>query len=117
LFFILQKFLETGYDKLRRQPEKRAVVSALIADFGGQHDHNAIVKKWSDLKRRQMDQVRRLRAKYHPGKLLLTVMFFFKKVYFVRELERERSRPAGVGRPPPEAICHLSPCPGWQWRV
>ena len=86
----MQRFLEKGYDQLRRQPEKKAAVSALMTDFGGQHDHLAIVKKWSDLKRRHMDQVRRLRDRYHPGKLLLTVMFFFfqKCILCVNSKER-----------------------------
>ena len=75
----MQRFLEKGYDQLRRQPDKKAVVSSLMKDLGGQHDRLAIVKKWSDMKRRHMDRVRHIRDKYHPGKLLVTVMFFFPK--------------------------------------
>ncbi|XP_044137050.1 E3 ubiquitin-protein ligase RNF130 isoform X2 [Bufo gargarizans] len=59
-----QRILKKGYDRDRKQAEKRAivvgVVKALQKKFGRTHDEMQIVKKWSDLKRRHPDWVKEL---------------------------------------------------------
>ncbi|XP_044147023.1 uncharacterized protein LOC122935322 [Bufo gargarizans] len=63
--------LKKGYDRTRKQAEKRAivvgVVKALQKKFGRTHDEMQIVKKWSDLKRRHPDWVKEHSQRVCPG--------------------------------------------------
>ncbi|XP_044151401.1 uncharacterized protein LOC122939399 [Bufo gargarizans] len=68
---LLTRMLKKGYDRTRKQAEKRAivvgVVKALQKKFGRTHDEMQIVKKWSDLKRRHPDWVKELSERVCPG--------------------------------------------------
>ncbi|XP_056384401.1 tau-tubulin kinase 1-like [Hyla sarda] len=74
---LICRFLEKGYDQTRSQIVKKDIVHSLMRelrrDHGGRHDRMAVLKKWSDLKRRHMDRVRQIRDQYHPGATLATV--------------------------------------------
>ncbi|XP_044124936.1 probable ATP-dependent RNA helicase DDX4 [Bufo gargarizans] len=67
----ISRMLKKGYDRTRKQAEKRAivvgVVKALQKKFGRTHDEIQIVKKWSDLKRRHPDWVKELSQRVCPG--------------------------------------------------
>ncbi|XP_056388389.1 zinc finger translocation-associated protein-like [Hyla sarda] len=74
---LICRFLEKGYDQTRSQIVKKDIVRSLMRELrrkhGGRHDRMAVLKKWSDLKRRHMDRVRQIRDQYHPGATLATV--------------------------------------------
>ncbi|XP_056425857.1 troponin T, skeletal muscle-like [Hyla sarda] len=68
---LICRFLQRGYDSTRSQTDKQRIVSSLrkklLKVHGRSHEKMAIVKKWSDLKRWNMAQVRHLGEKFHPG--------------------------------------------------
>ncbi|XP_040289761.1 uncharacterized protein LOC121002362 [Bufo bufo] len=68
---LLTRMLKKGYDRTRKQAEKRAiivgVVNVLKKKFGRSHDELQIVKKWSDLKRRHPDWVDEISRRVCPG--------------------------------------------------
>ncbi|XP_040278147.1 uncharacterized protein LOC120993741 [Bufo bufo] len=71
------RMLKKGYDRTRKQAEKREIVlgvkRVLEKKFGRSHDELAIVKKWSDLKRRHPDWVKELSERVCPGLPVPTV--------------------------------------------
>ncbi|XP_040286431.1 trichohyalin-like isoform X6 [Bufo bufo] len=68
---LITTMLEKGYDDLKCRLEKQAIIRRearrLWHLHGKVHSKDAMLKKWSDLKRHRMDLVKKVRDKNCPG--------------------------------------------------
>ncbi|XP_040269127.1 neuromodulin-like [Bufo bufo] len=75
--FILQRMVKKGYDRTRRHDSKKEIVRSiqqmLREKFAREHSESAIVKRWSDLKRRDPEFVREISERVCPGQPVPTV--------------------------------------------
>ncbi|XP_040297399.1 uncharacterized protein LOC121008771 [Bufo bufo] len=74
---LLTRMLKKGYDRTRKQAEKRAIVEGVVKvlqkKIGRSHDELQIVKKWSDFKWRHPDWVNEISRRVCPGLPVPTV--------------------------------------------
>ncbi|XP_044124940.1 uncharacterized protein LOC122919816 [Bufo gargarizans] len=69
--------VKKGYDRTRRHASKKEIVRSiqqmLREKFAREHSESAIVKRWSDLKRRDPEFVREISERVCPGQPVPTV--------------------------------------------
>ncbi|XP_056373431.1 uncharacterized protein LOC130267515 [Hyla sarda] len=73
---LISRFIQREYDQTRSLADKKRIVLGIqgeLAASGRRHTELAIVKKWSDLKRRNMDRISKIRDWRCPGAPLPSV--------------------------------------------
>ncbi|XP_040286433.1 uncharacterized protein LOC120999536 isoform X8 [Bufo bufo] len=121
---LITTMLEKGYDDLKCRLEKQAIIRRearrLWHLHGKVHSKDAMLKKWSDLKRHRMDLVKKVRDKNCPGvplpkvrakrsrkkkrKKKVVVVVEEKEMSEDEEQEEEQTGPSGhQAHSPPEA--------------
>ncbi|XP_044129829.1 uncharacterized protein LOC122929254 [Bufo gargarizans] len=74
---LIIRLLERGYDDLRSHADKKVIINDLVDELRrvhkGSHTPMAILKKWSDLKRRHLQRIRQIRDAHCPGARLPSV--------------------------------------------
>ena len=82
--------MEKGYDRRRSRGEKQAIVRRIAFQLwqkhGCTHRKDAILKKWSDLKRHRMDLITKIRDKSFPGTILICITEQIDNNMLVREI-------------------------------
>ncbi|XP_040290871.1 neuromodulin-like [Bufo bufo] len=74
---LITRMVKKGYDRTRRHDSKKEIVRSiqqmLREKFAREHSESAIVKRWSDLKRRDPEFVREISERVCPGQPVPTV--------------------------------------------